>query len=484
MQTTRRFGCDREPTLCFVSSVNRKSGVSYGLGLSSDKVIALKRIATEYLCDCFLLDASIDCVVNEINEAWGDNGGSILYVVSENKDAVHKLSSHWLIIVLGVKSESVSDNLSILYINKLEELPMTICKLNKKAAGKNAVIVGYVMKPAREEDFAKRGAFPMNPTPNGLIFVPLTFDTPLSSQLQVVDVVLHKATDEIMSVELGSNSESSNRVTYTSGMQELQRFLEHHSNFFAIDPLDNIYPVLDRLKIQLVLLGLQDINAEGCLTIRGAHFLKVNDFNESDLAQRLPEAKLSFPCIVKPQVACGVADAHSMAIVFEIEDFKHLSVPLPAVVQEYINHSSTLFKFYVLGDTVFHAVKKSIPNSNTLRKSYARNGSKPILFDSLKSLPTDTESQHPGDAVSCKVDLDLELVIDAAKWLARTLDLTIFGFDVVVQEGTRDHVIVDVNYLPSFKEVHNDIAIPAFWDAIKMKYESKKMKAATPASSS
>lgn len=40
--------------------------------------------------------------------------------------------------------------------------------------------------------------------------------------------------------------------------------------------------------------------------------MQVNDFNESDLAQRLPEAKLSFPCIVKPQVACGVADAHSM----------------------------------------------------------------------------------------------------------------------------------------------------------------------------
>ncbi|KAJ0092934.1 hypothetical protein Patl1_27027 [Pistacia atlantica] len=174
------------------------------------KVIALKRIATEYLCDCFLLDASIDGVVNEINEAWGDNGGGILYVVSDNKDVVHKLSSHWLIIVVGVKSASASGNLSMLYINKLEKLPMTICKLNKKAVGNNGVILGYVMKPSCEEDFAKRGAFPMNPTPNGLIFMPLTFETPLSSQLQVVDVVLHKATDEIMSIEFGSNSESPN----------------------------------------------------------------------------------------------------------------------------------------------------------------------------------------------------------------------------------------------------------------------------------
>ncbi|KAG0452669.1 hypothetical protein HPP92_025333 [Vanilla planifolia] len=35
-----------------------------------------------------------------------------------------------------------------------------------------------------------------------------------------------------------------------------------------------------------------------------------------------------------------------------------------------------------------------------------------------------------------------------------------------IQEGSRDHVIVDLNYLPSFKEIPDDDAIPAFWDAI------------------
>ncbi|KAL5780990.1 hypothetical protein ACOSP7_006019 [Xanthoceras sorbifolium] len=161
--------------------------------------------------------------------------------------------------------------------------------------------------------------------------------------------------------------------------------------------------------------------------------MQVNDFTDPDLAQRLSKAKLYFPSIVKPQIACGVADAHSMAIVFGVEDFKHLSVPLPAIVQEYVNHSSTLFKFYVLGENVFYAVKKSTPNSINLMKSYERNGFRPIMFDSLKSLPIDTESGHSGDATSFKVDdLDLGLVKDAANWLAGKLDLTIFGFDVVV----------------------------------------------------
>ncbi|GLT92813.1 hypothetical protein SLE2022_106290 [Rubroshorea leprosula] len=148
-----------------------------------------------------------------------------------------------------------------------------------------------------------------------------------------------------------------------------------------------------------------------------------------------------------------------MAIVFRVEDFKDLNVPIPAVVQEYVDHSSTLFKFYVLGKRVFQAVKKSTPNADVLMKLSERNGLKPILFDSLKSLPTDTGNQHSGDQ---DWHINLGLVTRAAKWLSRTLDLTIFGSDVVIQEGFGDHVIVDVNYLPSFKEVPDDVAIPAF----------------------
>lgn len=50
----------------------------------------------------------------------------------------------------------------------------------------------------------------------------------------------------------------------------------------------------------------------------------------------------------------------------------------------------------------------------------------PLLF-SLKSLPVAKE----GLSVNSH-QIDLELVNEAAYWLRRTLDLTIFGFDVVV----------------------------------------------------
>ncbi|KAI4298572.1 hypothetical protein L6164_032115 [Bauhinia variegata] len=400
---------------------------------------------------------------------WSSIGGCILYLVSDKKGVLPILSSSgWLVVVLNVGGESSFHAPNAIHIMQLEELPLTICQLNKRSTGINAVTVGYIMKPSRVEDFAKRGAFPLCPTPNGLMFMPITFELPLSSQLKEVDVVLHKATDEILSIE-------ENKVTFTQNMQEIQKYLEHHPDCCVLDPLINIYPLLDRLEIQQILLGLVDLNTEGSNLIRGPYFLKVDNLDGFNFQTGLAEAKLNLPCIVKPRVACGVSDAHKMAIIFKVEDFKGLSVPLPAVIQEYVDHSSTLYKFYVLGEKIFYAVKKSIPNADILKKLSNGNDLKPLVFDSLKSLPTADDIQHSNSSTSDE-SIDLKLVTDAANWLRRRLNLTIFGFDVVIQEGTHDHVIVDVNYLPSFKEVPDDISVPTFWEAIRTKFDCRMSK--------
>lgn len=54
-------------------------------------------------------------------------------------------------------------------------------------------------------------------------------------------------------------------------------------------------------------------------------------------------------------------------------------------MQEYVDHSSTLFKFYVLGEEVFHAVKKSTPNVGVLMELSKANQSKPLVFDRYSS---------------------------------------------------------------------------------------------------
>ncbi|KAJ9561774.1 hypothetical protein OSB04_006934 [Centaurea solstitialis] len=458
---------------------NIPTGISYAAGLSEAKVSLLEKLICAHSIEHFIYNpTSPDDTLNAVSLAWEKNGGFILHVVSNyNEGLVPKSSnSGWMNVVVNVDSDDASKKPDGIFIQKLEELPLTICELNRKSSEDN-LVVGYIMKPSREEDFAKRGAFPLNPTKNGLIFLPLTFDLPILSQLKKVDIVIHKATDEISSIERSNSNDGCSKIIYTTRMLELQRCIGELSDCCVIDPFDNIFPVVDRLRIQEILLGLEDLETESQCKIRGPYFLKVDSFEDLELEQRLHRAKLCLPSIVKPQVACGVADAHSMAIVFKAADFTGLSVPLPAVVQEYVDHSSTLFKFYVLGEKVFYAVKNSTPNAHVLKNSSQKNGFKPLLFDSLKSLPTDGNKKPSGTGkLEEQQDLDIGLVTDAANYLRRVLDLTIFGFDVVIQEGTRDHVIVDVNYLPSFKEVPNETAIPAFWDAIKMKYQSKKAK--------
>jgi hypothetical protein len=87
------------------------------------------------------------------------------------------------------------------------------------------LLFGFMQFEPHEFWFLQRGAFPLYPTQNGLMFLPLTFELPLSPQLQEVDIVLHKATDEIVSIDLSSSSNLSERVAYTRGMRELQRWL-------------------------------------------------------------------------------------------------------------------------------------------------------------------------------------------------------------------------------------------------------------------
>lgn len=406
------------------------TGISYGPDLASPKTYLLQETARIYSFDCFVFSlTSEDDISGVVAHKWEENGGVFIHVVSSYREELSRKgsSSGWMKVIVDAESIAAAGMLNIFLIHKLEELLLLICNLNRKATNAETLILGYAMKPSREEDFAKRGAFPLCPTQNGLIFLPFSYELPILPQLQEVDAVLHKATDEILAVDMSSSSEICNKVTFTKNLQELRRCIEFQMNCCVIDPFNNIFPVLDRLRIQQILIGLEAVNIQGRCKIRAPNFLKVDSFDVPNLERRLAEAKLSLPNIVKPQVACGVADAHSMAIVFKVNHYKDLTVPLPAVVQEYVDHSSLLYKFYALGGKVFYAVKKSIPNAVTLMNLFAENGLKPLHFDSLKSLPTANEPIN-----SDNHHIDFELVTAAADWLRRTLDLTVFGFDVVV----------------------------------------------------
>jgi hypothetical protein len=71
----------------------------------------------------------------------------------------------------------------------------------------------------------QRGAFPIYPSKNDLIFVPLSFELPLASQLQEVDLVLHKITDEIINIDPNSSISFPKGISFSPGMSEIIRYI-------------------------------------------------------------------------------------------------------------------------------------------------------------------------------------------------------------------------------------------------------------------
>ncbi|KAJ8533604.1 hypothetical protein K7X08_006928 [Anisodus acutangulus] len=180
----------------------------------------------------------------------------------------------------------------------------------------------------------------------------------------------------------------------------------HCTKLFQLELVMSVEIISGNLDI---LGGLENLNSKSSSKIRGPHFLKVVDFREPKLEDKLADAKLSLP---------------NIAIVFKVDSYKDLNVPLPAIVQEYVDHSSTMFKFYVIGKKIFFAIKKSTPNADTLIKLAEEKKLKPLLFDSLKSLPVDKNNQQQSQNADNK-RIDHELVTDAANWLRRVLNLTL-----------------------------------------------------------
>jgi hypothetical protein len=401
------------------------------------------------------------------------------------------------LVVLGGSSSSSSAGEDVLL--QLEDLFLALARLNKKALGDGGdklVVVGHSMKWSREKDFLKRGALPFVPLPQqtitanraSLSFIPIQLDRPVEPQLAAVDLVLHKPTDEIVSIAQNPTATVAERITFSEGVQKLQRYLEANPQLPVVDPIQNIMPLLDRAATRNLLEDLGDARVSSRTVVRAPRSVEVKNLEHP---QQLEEALLhvSFPTIVKPLMACGASEAHTMAVVFKKEGYEGLQVPMPAVIQEYVDHGSCVYKFYVLGNKVMHSCRRSMPNAASLAVSSGSSNSEisALVFDSLKSLPVSftaagESSKNPqataaaNQVVEGDGSLDVEAVEAAAAWLRTKLGLTIIGFDIVVQVGTLDHVMVDVNFFPSFRDVPDVEAIPAFWSALLNAHKAKTLQ--------
>lgn len=304
-------------------------------------------------------------------------------------------------------------------------------------------------------------------------FVPLDLEQPLEDQHDgKMDVILHKLTEDILAVSQMSSKDNQQLQQLDPAVIRIQRltdFCQRHPCCLVDDPLC-VQTLMNRSDIARTLRDcLAQVTTVSGMKVSTPKWAVVEDgtsqWRESVWA-------LEFPIIVKPLVAAGTKASHAMAVVMDPSRLECVVSKAPCLCQEYSNHDALLYKVYVLGDFVSVYKRRSVPNLPKDCKSKLTY----VEFDSQRPYPRlvdfgfeDPSRKRPRDSFPLppppKDVVTVEEIQPVVKALKNAFGLELFGFDVLISSaaasGTRQMLVVDVNYFPSYKEVPNFPALLA-----------------------
>ncbi|KAA8582211.1 hypothetical protein FQN60_008951, partial [Etheostoma spectabile] len=247
----------------------------------------------------------------------------------------------------------------------------------------------------------------------------LDLSQPLEEQ-GPLDVIIHKLTDLI----LEADQNDSQAVLL---VQRVQDYIDAHPETIVLDPLPAIRTLLDRCK------SYQLINRiESCMQderICSPPFMVLNTECSPDVLEQIKRQGLTFPFICKTRVAHGT-NSHEMAIIFSEEDLK--DVKPPCVIQSFINHNAVLYKVFVVGDS-YTVVERP----------------------SLKNFPA-----GPADREAIFFNSHNVSKPESSSDLTTALGVSLFGIDVIINNQTGQHAVIDINAFPGYEgvpEFFNDL---------------------------
>ncbi|XP_077411531.1 inositol-tetrakisphosphate 1-kinase-like isoform X1 [Vanacampus margaritifer] len=301
----------------------------------------------------------------------------------------------------------------------------------------------------------------------GIEVIQLDLSQPLEEQ-GPLDVIIHKLTDLI----LEADQNDSQAVLL---VQRVQDYIDAHPETIVLDPLPAIRTLLDRCKSYQLIHRI-----ESCMQderICSPPFMVLNTECSPDVLEQIRNHGLTFPFICKTRVAHGtnshelakwyytstwaepdtsmVISCSQMAIIFSEDDLK--DVKPPCVIQSFINHNAVLYKVFVVGDSytvVERPSLKNFPAGPADRKAIffnSHNVSKPESSSDLTSRENvEGVSQPPSD----------DVIRELSRSLRQALGVSLFGIDVIINNQTGQHAVIDVNAFPGYEgvpEFFNDL---------------------------
>uniref|UniRef100_A0A673YA67 Inositol-tetrakisphosphate 1-kinase n=1 Tax=Salmo trutta TaxID=8032 RepID=A0A673YA67_SALTR len=265
----------------------------------------------------------------------------------------------------------------------------------------------------------------------------LDLSQPLEEQ-GPLDVIIHKLTDLIL--EADQNDTQSVLL-----VQRVQDYIEAHPETIVLDPLPAIRTLLDRCKSYQLIHRIEDCMQDE--RICSPPFMVLNTECGPDTLEKIEKHGLTFPFICKTRVAHGT-NSHEMAIIFSEEDLK--DVKPPCVIQSFINHNAVLYKVFVVGESytlVERPSLKNFPAGPADRKAIffnSHNVSKPESSSDLTSRDNvEGVSQPPSD----------DVIRELSRSLRQALGVSLFGIDVIINNLTGQHAVIDINAFPGYEGV-------------------------------
>ncbi|XP_041942057.1 inositol-tetrakisphosphate 1-kinase [Alosa sapidissima] len=271
----------------------------------------------------------------------------------------------------------------------------------------------------------------------GIELVQLDLCQPLEDQ-GPLDVIIHKLTDLILEAD-------QNHGEALVLLQRVQDYIDTHPETIVLDPLPAIRTLLDRSKSYQLVHHIEEHMKDE--RICSPPFMLLDEPCGPDTQEQMKQHGLTYPFICKTRVAHGT-NSHEMAIIFSAEGLQ--AVQPPCVCQSFINHNAVLYKVFVVGDA--HAVVerpslKNFPSGPADRKAIffnSHNVSKPESSSDLTSRDNvEGVSQPPSD----------DVIRALCRALRESLGVSLFGIDVIINNQTGQHAVIDINAFPGYEGV-------------------------------
>lgn len=257
------------------------------------------------------------------------------------------------------------------------------------------------------------------------------------------DLIIHKLTDVITRAQDGDNKAQ-------QMMSNLQEYVRKHPQVIVLDPIKAVRKLMDRHQSYQLIQDCIRRNKELKGKVAVPHFfeIKSSSISSQKAAVALKCAQVSFPCVCKPSQAHGSVTSHKMAIIFNEAGLK--DVVAPYVAQTFISHNAVLYKLFFIGDQYFTVQRPSL-------KNFTAGDHSTIFFDSHDvSKPNSSSFLNELDEKDLNrraIDPESDTLNKLAKVLRKELDMALFGVDVIVENNSGIHYIIDINAFPGYDGV-------------------------------